>query len=72
VALNGGDVADVAAGIVLDLLTLLRRGEVGLAEIAKAREADAIAQTPGLLSARPFCCARCDSGHCATRGVVLK
>jgi hypothetical protein len=32
--LDGGDVADVAAAIVLDLLTLLRRGS--LAEIAKA------------------------------------
>jgi hypothetical protein len=33
--LDGGDIADVAAGIVLDLLTLLRRG-AGLAEIASA------------------------------------
>jgi hypothetical protein len=34
--LNGGDVMDVAAGIALDLLTLLGRGEGGLTEIAKA------------------------------------
>jgi hypothetical protein len=33
--LDGGDIADVAAGVVLDLLTLLRRG-AGLAEIASA------------------------------------
>jgi len=32
---DGGDVADVAAGIALDLLKLLRRGE-GLAEIVTA------------------------------------
>jgi hypothetical protein len=33
-ALNGGDLADVAAGIALDLLTLLQRGEA--AKLAKA------------------------------------
>jgi hypothetical protein len=33
--LDGGSIDDVATGIVLDLLTLLRRGK-GLAEIAKA------------------------------------
>jgi hypothetical protein len=32
--LDGGDMADVAARVVLDLLTLLRRGEA--AELAKA------------------------------------
>ena len=34
--LNGGDVMDVAAGIVLDILTMIRCGEGGLAEIGKA------------------------------------
>jgi hypothetical protein len=34
--LNGGDVMDVAAGIVLDILTMIRRGEGGLVEISKA------------------------------------
>jgi hypothetical protein len=34
--LDGGDVSDVAAGIALDLLTLLRRGDGALAEIAEA------------------------------------
>jgi hypothetical protein len=34
--LNGGDVMDVAAGIVLDILTMIRRGDGGLAEIGKA------------------------------------
>ena len=34
--LNGGEVMDVAAGIVLDILTMIRRGEGGLAEIGKA------------------------------------
>ena len=34
-ALDGGDVADVGAGIALELLTLLRRGDGGLAEIAQ-------------------------------------
>jgi hypothetical protein len=33
--LDGGSIDDVAVGIVLDLLTLIRRGE-GLAQIAKA------------------------------------
>jgi hypothetical protein len=28
---------DVAAGIVLDLLTTLRRGDVGFEEVAKAK-----------------------------------
>ena len=34
--LNGGDVMDVAAGIVLDILTMIRRGEGGLAVTSKA------------------------------------
>ena len=34
--LNGVDVMDVAAGIVLDILTMIRRGDGGLAEIGKA------------------------------------
>jgi hypothetical protein len=31
-----GEGMDVAAGIVLDLLTTLRRGDVGFEEVAKA------------------------------------
>ena len=34
--LNGGDVMDVAAGIVLDILTMIHGGDGGLAEIGKA------------------------------------
>jgi hypothetical protein len=33
--LNGGDVMDVAAGIVLDILTIIRQGDNGLAEIGE-------------------------------------
>jgi hypothetical protein len=34
--LNGGDVMDVAAGIVLDILKMIRRDDGGVAEIGKA------------------------------------
>lgn len=34
--LNGGDAMDVAAGIVLDILTMIRRGDGGVAEIGNA------------------------------------
>jgi hypothetical protein len=34
--LNGGDVMGVAAGIVLDILTMIRRGDGGVAEIGNA------------------------------------
>jgi hypothetical protein len=34
--LNGGDVTDVAAGIVLDILTMICRGEGGLAKTSTA------------------------------------
>ena len=55
-ALNGGDVSDVAAGIVLDLISLLRRGE-GTRPRQGGLSADTITQAPGRPGGRPFLCA---------------
>jgi hypothetical protein len=59
---------EVAAGIVLDVLTLMR-GRECLAEIDKA--AWALMRSQWGLSGFPFRSARCDGSHGATRGIVL-